>query len=65
MMELIMMELIGGLLCIIVSSLYLLYLKKRDLSESDLWDKSTIFKGYIGGVGIFIIGIILIYRFFT
>ncbi len=64
-MELIMMELIGGLLCIIVSSLYLLYLKKRDLSESDLWDKSTIFKGYIGGVGIFIIGIILIYRFFT
>ncbi len=59
------MELIGGLLCIIVSSLYLLYLKKRDLSESDLWDKSTIFKGYIGGVGIFIIGIILIYRFFT
>lgn len=60
-----MMELIGGLLCIIVSSLYLLYLKKRDLSESDLWDKSTIFKGYIGGVGIFIIGIILIYRFFT
>lgn len=60
-----MMELIGGLLCIIVSSLYLLYLKKRDLSESDLWDKSTVFKGYIGGVGILIIGVILIYRFFT
>lgn len=60
-----MMELIGGLLCIIVSSLYLLYLKKSDLSESDLWDKSTVFKGYIGGVGILIIGVILIYRFFT
>ncbi|MCP1995053.1 hypothetical protein L1275_000814 [Flavobacterium sp. HSC-61S13] len=60
-----MMQLIGGALCIIVSSIYLLYLKKRDLSESDLWDKSTVFKGYIGGVGIFIIGVILMYRFFA
>lgn len=52
-----MVGLIGGVLCIIVSSLYLFYLRKRNLNESDLWDKSTVFKGCIGGVGVFIIDI--------
>ncbi|MDO5636335.1 MAG: hypothetical protein Q4G18_03705 [Myroides sp.] len=53
------MELIYALLCILGSSFYLFYLLKNKKDKTNFWDISMNAKGFLGGLIILVIGIIL------
>lgn len=55
------MKLFLGILCILIGIIYLLSLfKRRSYKNSDIWDKSMLFRGFIGGLGFILIGVALI-----
>lgn len=53
------MELIYSLLCILGGSTYLFFVLKRKKKDTNAWDISMNIRGFIGGIMIIIIGIIL------
>lgn len=57
------MQIIYSLLCILGGSVYLIYLILRKNGSTNLWDKSMLLKGYVGGIIFVIMGIIMLYRF--
>ncbi|MGQ8869820.1 hypothetical protein [Myroides sp. TSA_177.3] len=58
------MELVYSILCILGSSVYLAYLFWKKNKDSNFWDKSMQIKGLLGGIGLFLMGIIMLYRYF-
>jgi len=55
------MKLFLGILCILIGIIYLLSLfKRRSYKNSDIWDKSMLFRGFLGGLGFILIGVALI-----
>jgi hypothetical protein len=56
-----MIKIILGAICLVLSILYLVNLHKRSkFNESNIWDKSMIIRGYIGGFCGILLGIALI-----
>lgn len=57
------MQIIYSLLCILGGSVYLIYLILRKNGSTNLWDKSMLLRGYVGGIIFVIMGIIILFRF--
>ncbi len=58
------MKLIYSILCILGSSIYLSYLFTRKEENLNFWDKSMKIRGVLGGIVLFWVGIIMLYKYF-
>lgn len=54
------MKILLGIACIIGGGLYIYNLAIRRSKNNDPWNKVMFFKGYVGGIGLILLGIFLI-----